>query len=147
MSFFELNTAGAMLAKARRELSRLEGEASIDHVYNLFTTAYHVIDYLKPVLSEVDHKSLLADPVIRHCADVCNKAKHMVLTRGRPDPSTLSVSGAIGGVPINSIAINASGKRWVRWPDGTELEVVQFARSVITRLEQIFAQHGVPADV
>ncbi|MCI3206425.1 MULTISPECIES: hypothetical protein [Pandoraea] len=143
MSFFELSTAGAMLAKAKRELERLEAEESIDHVYNLFTTAYHVTDYLKPVLSDADHRAVLNDAVMKHCADVCNKAKHMTLTRGRPDPSTYEISGAIGGAALNSIALNASGGRWVRWDDGTELEVVQFAKSVIARLEQIFAQHAI----
>jgi len=63
MSFFELSTAGAMLAKAKRELERLEAEESIDHVYNLFTTAYHVTDYLKPVLSDADHRAVLNDAV------------------------------------------------------------------------------------
>ena len=113
MSFFELTTAATMIAKAKRELVRLESEESIDHAYNFFTTAYHVTDYLKPVLSVPDHKALVSEPAIQLCADVCNKAKHMTLTRNRPDPLTYSDSGAIGGAAINSIAINASGERWV----------------------------------
>ncbi|AZU56709.1 hypothetical protein CFM90_11100 [Ralstonia solanacearum] len=143
MSFFELTTASAMLAKARRELVRLECEESIDHVYNFFTTAYHVTDYLKPVLSVAEHRALVTEPAIQLCADVCNKAKHMTLTHSRPDPSTYSDSGAIGGAAINSVAINASGERWVRWADGTQLELVQFAKSVIERFEQFFAAHGI----
>jgi len=143
MSFFELTAAGTVLAKAKRELARLESEKSIDHVYNFFVTAYHVTDYLKPVLSDVDYKALRADPKIRLCADVCNQAKHMTLTHGRPNPRTCSVSGAVGGAAINSVALNASGDRWVRWGDGTQLEVVRFARAVIALLEQYFADHGI----
>lgn len=147
VSFFELRTAGAMLAKAKRELVRLEGEESIDHVYNLFATAYHVTDYLKPVLPDADLRALLGDPIIRRCADVCNKAKHMKLTHGRADPSTRSVSGALGGAPLNSLPLNARGERRVRWDDGTEIEVVQLAKSAIERLEDCFRQHGIPLDV
>lgn len=146
MSFFELTTAATMLAKAKRELARLESEESIDHAYNFFTTAYHVTDYLKPDLSVADHKALVTEPAIQLCADVCNKAKHMTLTRGRPDLMTYSDSGAIGGGAINSVAINASGERWVQWPDGTRLELVQFAKSVIARYEQFFAAHGITSE-
>ncbi|WP_042875626.1 hypothetical protein [Cupriavidus necator] len=146
MGFFELTTAGAMLAKAKRELVRLECEESIDHAYNFFTTAYHVTDYLKPVLSAADHRALVTEPAIHLCADVCNKAKHMTLTRSRSDPLTHSDSGAIGGAAINSVAINASGERWVRWADGTQLELVQFAKFIIAWFEQFFAAHGITSE-
>ncbi|WP_033469895.1 hypothetical protein [Bordetella bronchiseptica] len=145
MSFFELTTAGAMLEKARRELARLQNEASVDHVYNFFVTAYHVTDYLKPVLSDTDYEELRADPQILFCADACNKAKHMKITRGRPDPRTYAESGAIGGSAINAVAINASGERWVQWDDGTRLEVVQFAQALIAWFDKFFAAHGIPA--
>jgi hypothetical protein len=50
----------------------------------------------------------------------------MTLDRKRPDISTFADSGAIGGVAINGVALNGAGERWVRWEDGTQLEVVHF---------------------
>ncbi|UEP53014.1 hypothetical protein LMA00_30305 [Burkholderia ambifaria] len=82
MSFFELTDAAAMLRKARRELDRLAGEPSIDHVFNFFVTAHSVTDYLKGAVVESDRAALLAELDIKLCRDVSNKAKHMTLDRG-----------------------------------------------------------------
>jgi hypothetical protein len=76
MSFFELTTAGAMFAKAKRELSRLQAEESVDHVYNFFTTAYHVTDYLKPIVSPVALKAFRNEPAVLFCTDVCKGEAH-----------------------------------------------------------------------
>ena len=51
-----------------RELTRLEAEDSIDHVYNFFVTAYHIVDYLDGRLAESDFVSIKADPLIRPLA-------------------------------------------------------------------------------
>ncbi|RQZ31754.1 hypothetical protein DIE14_02285 [Burkholderia sp. Bp9017] len=142
MGFFELTDAAAMLRKARRELDRLAREASIDHVFNFFVTAHSVTDYLKGVVAEPDRAALLAERDIQLCRDVSNKAKHMTLDRGRPDPATHHASGAIGGAAINTVAINGVGERWVSWPDGTRLEMVSFGKSVLQRLEQFLTDHG-----
>ncbi|MBJ9696939.1 hypothetical protein [Burkholderia cenocepacia] len=142
MGFFELTDAAAMLHKARRELDRLAREPSIDHVFNFFVTAHSVTDYLKGAITEADRQALRREPDLLLCADVANKAKHMKLERGRPDPATDHASGAIGGAAINAVAINASGERWVSWPDGTRLEMVAFGKSVLQRLERFLADHG-----
>ncbi|RQX90171.1 hypothetical protein [Burkholderia stagnalis] len=142
MGFFELSDAAAMLGKARRELDRLASEPSIDHVFNFFVTAYHVTDYLKGVVAEADCKALRREPDLLLCADVANKAKHMKLERKRPDPATHQVSGAVGGAPLNAVALNGSGERWVRWPDGTEVEMLAFGTRVLARLAQFLADHG-----
>ena len=143
MSFFELTSPTTMLSKAKRELERLEAEESVDHVFNLFTTLYHVADYLKPYVSEGDISTLKSEPNMKLCADVCNKAKHMKLERSRADISTYANSGAIGGAAINAIPLNGAGERWVLWEDGTKIEVVQFAKTVIERFEKFFAKHGI----
>jgi hypothetical protein len=75
--FFELRTAESMLEKAKRELARLEAEESIDHVYNFFVTAYHIVDYLDGRLSTQKLEKIKADQLMQFCADACNKAKHM----------------------------------------------------------------------
>ncbi|OXI28259.1 hypothetical protein CFB89_33330 [Burkholderia sp. AU16741] len=143
MGFFELSDAAAMLRKARRELDRLAREPSIDHVFNFFVTAHSVTDYLKGTVAEADRSALLAEPDIQLCRDVSNKAKHMRLDRGRPDPATHRASGALGSAPFNTVALNASGERWVRWPDGTEVEMQSFGTRVLARLEQFLTAHGI----
>ncbi|PRH42092.1 hypothetical protein C6T65_12110 [Burkholderia vietnamiensis] len=143
MGFFELTDAAAMLRKARRELDRLAHEPSIDHVFNFFVTAHSVTDYLKGAVPESDRSALLAEPDIQLCRDVSNKAKHMKLDRGRPDPATHHVSGALGSAAFNTVAFNASGERWVRWPDGTELEMMTFGTAVLKHLEQFLSTHGI----
>ncbi|ONS62255.1 hypothetical protein [Burkholderia cenocepacia] len=131
------------VCKARRELDRLAGEPSIDHVFNFFVTAHSATDYLKGTVAEADRSTLLAEPDIQLCRDVSNKAKHMRLDRGRPDPATHRVSGALGSAAFNSVAFNASEERWVRWPDGTEVEMQSFGTRVLARLEQFLTSHGI----
>lgn len=143
MGFFELTDAAAMLRKARRELDRLAREASIDHVFNFFVTAHSVTDYLKGAVAEPDRSALLAERDIQLCRDVSNKAKHMTLDRGRPDPATHRVSGALGSAALNTVALNASGERWVNWPDGTRVEMLSFGQRVLRRLEQFLTEHGI----
>jgi hypothetical protein len=75
MGFFELGTAENMLEKAKHELARLETERSIDHVYNFFVTAYHIVDYLDGRLPKAAVDAIRHDPLIRLCGDACDKAK------------------------------------------------------------------------
>jgi hypothetical protein len=147
MGFFELGTPKSMLEKAKRELTRLEAEESIDHVYNFFVTAYHIVDYLDERLKE----QVLQDPWIKECGDVCNKAKHMRLTRDRPDVGT---TNRFKGSVFNTAQFNEFGlalnecrvERWIDWPKDKpkkSLEVVGFARDVIAKWDDIFAEHGI----
>jgi hypothetical protein len=103
MGFFELGTAESMLEKAKRELTRLEAEDSIDHAYNFFVTAYHISDYLKGRLPKTALDAIRNDQLIQFCGDACNKAKHMRLTRDRPDVGTPIYSSAFGGAPFNTV--------------------------------------------
>jgi hypothetical protein len=140
LGFFELETAEHMLEKAKRELSRLEAEVSIDHVYNFFATAYHVLDYLDGRLSRPVIDTIRAEPLIQLCGDACNKAKHMRLTR-RPDVTTPKHYRLLTGAPRN--ASNPSVEWCIVWQDGSSLEVVKFARSVIAKWEELFFTHGI----
>lgn len=147
MAFFEIQTASDMLRKARRELSRLESDASIDHVYNFFVTAYHVTDYLEKANSVPSDalRDLRADYLFERCGDVCNKAKHVRLERKRPDITPTIFSGTINGAPINTLPINGGEERWIFWPqDDTYMELVSFARSIVVKLESFFEQHKIP---
>ena len=64
------------------------------------------------------------------CCDACNKAKHMRLTRKRPD---------VVNTPDKSL------ERWIVWQDGTNLEVISFARIVIAKWDELFLKHGIGA--
>jgi len=134
MGFFHLNTPGSMLEKAKRELARLETETSSDHIYNFFVTAYHIVD----TLPEPPRGAILGEPLIQYCGDACNKAKHMQLTRNRPDVTTPTRHYAFIGTP-NAVDFV---ERFIVWRDGTSLEAISFARSVIAKWDELFLKHG-----
>jgi hypothetical protein len=146
MGFFEFGTPKDMLEKARREFKRLEDNSQAappdeipsddfkDHVFNFFVTAYHVADYLdEPLRKKVRKKSWL-----KLCGDVGNKAKHMELTRDRPDPKTPKHYTFSPGA-----SVERSVKWCIAWPNGTSREVVSFAREVITKWERFFELNGI----
>jgi hypothetical protein len=71
------------------------------------------------------------------CRDAGNKAKHMELTRGRPDPKTPKDFSLADGISVPQY-------RWrIQWQNGTSREVVSFAREVIQKWEEFFALHGI----
>lgn len=133
MGFFELGTPKDMLEKARRELARLEADVSIDHVFNFFVTAFHIADYLDERLRKKVRKKLW----FKHCGDAGNKAKHMKLTRDRPDPKTPKDYFLADGFSMPRV-------QWrIQWQDGKSREVISFAREVIAKWEEFFALHGI----
>jgi hypothetical protein len=153
MGFFELETPKNMLEKAKRELARIETDDSIDHVYNFFVTAYHIVDDLDEHLK----KEIWNDQLIKHCGDACNKAKHMKLTKERPDVETSKNNKLIekkfiprapwlylkGGNLEETVRFDPSVERRIVWEDGASREVVSFARAVTTKWEKFFAMHGI----
>jgi hypothetical protein len=154
--FFELRTAESMLEKAKRELTRIEAEESIDHIYNFFVTANHIVDYLDGRLSKQEVKDIFKDQLMQFCADACNKAKHMRLdpskqskNNKRPDmPTSDRVKGAVfNTAPFNKFAFNeCCVERWIDWKDEKpkkSLEVVGFARDVIAMWDKVLDKHGI----
>jgi hypothetical protein len=133
MGFFELGTAKDMLEKAKRERARLEADVSIDHVFNFFVTAFHIADYLDERLS----KKVQKESWFQLCGDAGNKAKHMKLTRARPDPKTPKDFSLADGMSVPQV-------QWrIQWQDGKSREVVRFAREVIEKWEEFFTLHGI----
>jgi hypothetical protein len=108
-------------------------DVSIDHVFNFFVTAFHVADYLDERLSKKVQKELW----FQLCGDAGNKAKHMELTHGRPDPKTPKDFSLADGISVPQV-------QWrIQWQDGTSREVVSFARDVLEKWEEFFALHGI----
>ena len=101
MAFFELANPRDMFQKAERELQRLQTDFTIDNVFNFFVTAYHIQDYVRTTSSvpQVDLEAFLKDVDLQDCRDLCDKGKHVRLTK-RADPTTAAWSGAISGAPM-----------------------------------------------
>jgi len=144
MAFFELTTPRDMLEKTKREYMRLQQQFDIDNIFNFFVTAYHVQDYIKETKAvEVTVlKSFLEDQDIRDCQDLCDKGKHLKLTRRKyADPLTTIWDGSINGAPINTIELNGNDK-WVLISVDREVDVKWLAERVLDKWEKFFSTHG-----
>ena len=142
MSFFELRTPRDMLEKTRREHQRLAERFDIDNIFNFFITAYHIRDYIKEnnAIVQIVLDIFLQDQDIKDCHDLCNKGKHLTLTK-RPDPRAHIWSGCIGGAPINVLPIGG-GDKWVLFTGAREVDVELLAQRVLTKWEAFFEVHG-----
>ena len=142
MVFLELRSPRDMLEKAKREYARLNASLDIDHVFNFFVTANHIRDYVENTKAvpqaKVDH--LFQDQDLKDCRDLCDKAKHMRLTK-RPDPMTHKWSGAIGGAPIGVLPIGGDGE-WELWSGDRTVEISPLATRVLTKWERFFEENG-----
>jgi hypothetical protein len=133
MTYFELRSPRDMLEKARRELRRLQQQLTIDNVFNFFVTAHHIQDYVRRA-SSVPQSTLdafLSDPDLKDCGDLCNKGKHLQLTR-RPDPSTVIWDSTIGGAPIGALPIGG-GERWMLFSGMRQIDVGLLAERVVAK--------------
>lgn len=142
MAYFELRTPRDMLKKAERELERLQREFSIDNVFNFFVTAYHVQDYAR-VTTAVPQSALdlfLSDPDIQACHDLCDKGKHLRLTK-RPDPLTSISNGGFGGAAFGELAFG-EGDEWKLCYADRTVEVRALANRVIDKWRNFLNGHG-----
>ena len=141
MTFLELRTPRDMLMKAKREHSRLKTSFDIDNVFNFFVTANHIRDYIEKNGAAPHSKmeEFFEDQDIRDCRDLCDKAKHLRLTK-RPDPLTHRWSGVIGGAPINALPIGGDGE-WELWSDGRKVNIARLADRVIDKWDEFFSAH------
>lgn len=131
-----------MLEKTRREYQRLSDCLEIDNVFNFFVTAYHVSDYIRKTgaVPQTVLDTFLHDQDIKDCHDLCDKGKHLVLSK-RPNPTTHIWSGCIGGAPINAIPING-GDKWVLFAGDREVDVEWLAKRVLSKWETFFSANG-----
>jgi len=115
----------------------------MDHVFNFFVTAYHVFDYVEK--TKAVEQSILdkfrADQDMRDCRDLCDKAKHLRLTK-RSNPITDRWSGTLNGAPLNSVPLNGDGD-WELWSGGRKVDIRSLARRVMQKWDAFFLLHGV----
>ena len=138
MPFLELRTPRDMLEKAKRDYAKLIRENNVDHVFNFFVTAYHIRDYVEKTtgVGQQIINDFCEDQDIRDCRDLCDKAKHLRLTR-RADPITHKWSGTFNGAPFNTVPIGGDG-RWELWSDGRNIDINSLAGRVIQKWEGFF---------
>ena len=141
MAFLELRTPRDMLDKAEREYARLQANFDIDNVFNYFVTANHIRDYIMKNNSvpQAVMDSFFSDQDMKDCRDLCDKAKHLKLTK-RPDPQTHKWSGCIGGAPIGVLPIGGDGE-WELWSNDRAVNIQQLAERVLNKWRDFFATH------
>lgn len=142
MALFELRTPRDMLEKARREHDRLLERFDIDNLFNFVVTAYHISDYIRKtdVVPQVVLDTFLQDQDIKDCRDLCDKGKHLSLSR-RPDPQTHVWSGCIGGAPIGVLPISG-GDRWMLSTGDRVVDVGWLAERVLSKWDAFFSANG-----
>lgn len=142
MALFELQTPRDMLEKACREYQRLSERFDIDNLFNFFVTAYHISDYIRKTntVSQVVLDTFLQDQDIKGCRDLCDKGKHLTLTK-RADPTTHIWSGCLGGAPLGVLPLGG-GDKWVLLTGVREVDVEWLAQRVLDKWEGFFANHG-----
>ena len=131
-----------MFQKAEREFHRLQHEFTIDHVFNFFVTAYHIKDYVEnaaPASSNV-LQIFLNDTDLKDCRDLCDKGKHLRLTK-RNDPTTVIWDGTLGGAPLNELPLGG-GDKWVLFSGDRHIDVEWLAQRVIEKWRGFLVQQG-----
>ena len=142
MSFFQLRTPRDMLDKAHREHDRLAASFDIDNVFNFFITASHIRDYVRDAVSKLALDEFLKDPDISDARDLCDKGKHLRLTK-RPDPSTSHTTlGPLNTAPLNTLAINARREVWMLKSGDRTVDVAALAIRVIQKWDAFFTGNG-----
>ncbi|MDG4561915.1 MAG: hypothetical protein P9E88_11530 [Candidatus Competibacter sp.] len=141
MAFLELRTPQDMLAKAEREYGRLKADFNIDNLFNYFVTVNHIRDYVLKTESvdQVEMDNFFTDQDMKDCRDLCDKAKHLRLTK-RPDPMTHKWSGCIGGAPIGALPIGGDGE-WELWSNSRAVNIEKLADRVLEKWKDFFERH------
>ncbi len=142
--FFALRDHRDMLAKARRELARLDAAPyDVDHVFNFFVTAYHVMDYVKAMaVPKAAVDALYADPDFELCQLICNKGKHLELRRG--DQETRFVPARttrLGKHRLGRARLGFTGAKYL--VDGREVDLLRIGRDLVAKWEAFFAANGI----
>lgn len=142
MGFFELRTPRDMLEKARREHERLRTRFDIDNLFNFFVTANHIRDYIQKTrtVPPLTLDAFLQDPDLKDCRDLCDKGKHLALTR-RDDPTTVTMSGGYGDAPYGAMPYGG-GTVWLLNTGNRSVDVQSLANRVLVKWDAFFVDNG-----
>ena len=142
--FFAIRDHRDMLAKAEREFVRMRADLNTDTLFNFFVTEYHVIDYVKASAIPVTIiDKMYADPDFKMCRFICNKGKHLELTKEDKDAQFFrGYSGAMNSAPINSTPLNGgTPDRFV--VDGRNVDVFRLGQDMIVKWNEFFVTNGI----
>lgn len=142
---FLLRTPTDMLEKAKRELVKLTDQTSPDTIFNFFVTAYHVMDYVKRLgtVSQTAIDNMYADPDFELCNLICNRGKHLILTRTPRQVTAAEIGGGgFNASAFNEYEFNASPE-WKFFCDNVEIQPLQLAKSIIGKWEGFFHANGI----
>lgn len=131
-----------MLEKAKRELEKLRQKRDTDNIFNFFVTAFHIMDYVeKPnLIPPNDRKKFKRNPDFKACAFICNKGKHLTVSKNDKITAVVSRGGAFNAAPWNSTPWNGSlAKCYV---DGQPINIVSLAERVIAKWDDFLTAHG-----
>ena len=142
MSYFELRSPRDMLGKAERELARLQGDRTIDNIYNFFVTAYHVQDSVKAAQAVPAEalRAFLRDEDLRDCRAMCHKGKHFHLS-GHPNAVTDIVDSSFGGASFGEVCYGEDDVRTLMY-DGRVVDIESLPGRVIEKWRRFFSEHG-----
>jgi hypothetical protein len=131
-----------MLDKAHREHQRLRANFDIDNVFNFVVTANHIRDYVLRLgsVQRSDLEVFLDDQDLRDCRDLCDKGKHVRLTK-RADPTTRMMSSHIGVGVLGEMMVGA-GDTWLLESGDRTVDIDRLADRVIQKWERFFSEHG-----
>ena len=131
-----------MLAKAHREHDRLSANFDIDNLFNFFVTANHIQDYVRKTKAVTSSTldAFLHDPDFKDCRDLCDKGKHLTLTK-RVDPTTSTMSGCFGGAPFGAMPFGG-GTVWLLNTGRRSVDVQQLASRVLSKWDAFFLANG-----
>lgn len=134
-SYFDLATPRDMLEKAKRELRRIEREIHIDNVYNFYITAYHIQDYVRKTNPSriYELEKFLAHQDLKDCQDLCDKGKHLKLTKkNRSDPQALVYDHTLSGnTPLGALKFDEGPEWMLITSDGRHINAISLALAVV----------------
>lgn len=134
-SFFDLATPKDMLEKAKRELKRIESEMHIDNICNFYVTAYHIQDYVRKTNPSriFELEKFLAQQDLKDCQDLCDKGKHLKLTKkSRPDPQAIVYDNVLSGnTPLGAMKFDGGSEWMLITSDGRHVDVISLAFAVV----------------
>jgi hypothetical protein len=146
MSFFGIDSPGALFAKALRERERMAEQMHIDHVYNFFVTVGQLPDYMRR-RSEVPHArvdALCKHPAIMLARDLCDTAKHVELTKpGRTTPNADIYENSIFRSGFGASNFGSQTHNWMVRSSGGFVGISVVADEAIALWTQFFEEHGI----
>jgi len=141
--FFTIRDHEDMLAKAERELDRMEADLNTDTVFNFFVSAYHVMDYVKAIpVPKTATDLMYADPDFEMCQFICNKGKHLELKRDDKDARFAPGEPTrFGRHRLGTVRLGWTSPRFL--VDGREVNVLQLGRGLIAKWKAFFIANGI----